>query len=216
MIIFFLLAMPAYAQDDFQVWSQVAVKMIDTKKFDLTTFADLRKGHDAEDVVLYFVSEKMAFDLWKYLSLGLNYTYLNSKVNNKVASRSEFKEQHRAEVEVNPHWGVGDWLKISVRNRVEFRWIEDNGSHNTRYRHRWTFTFPLKGMKALQAVYFNSELFYDQAKHEYNENRTVPLGLKFKINDKASFDLYYMIQSKGVSRNWSSNQVLGTLVSVSF
>jgi hypothetical protein len=215
-VYFFLLAGVAVAGDDFQTWTQVSVKTLDTKYVDLVTFADIRKFHDAGDLGLYFISEQLKFDFWKNFGLGLNYTYLESKVNNRIAGRSELKFQHRAEVEVIPRWTVGDWLKVDLRNRVEFRWIEDNGSHNTRFRHRLTLDFPLKKTGIVKSVYTSSEFFYDHAKHEYNENRTVPVGLSLKITDKTSLKVYHMIQSTASADNWRSNQVLGALVSTSF
>ncbi len=203
------------AEDDFQYWSQYSLKMIDTEKIDWSIYTEGRFYNDAKDVGLYLVSQKIKYDFFKHLSLGTNYTYLQFKTNNTVASRSEFKYQHRAELEINPHWSFGDVLKFDSRNRVEFRWIEDKGSYNTRSRHRLNFTFPIKNKRFLKGIYANSEFFYNIAENQYDENRSVPIGLNFKLNDKSSLKTFYMIQAKK-GTNWSSNQILGTLLSLKF
>ena len=216
MIVFTLfISSQAAARDDFQYWSQYSFKLYDGKKFDWITFGEFRVKEDAHKVGLYYISERLVFDLWEHLSLGFNYTYLNTRKTSSGIN-DDYKFQHRLEGEVNPHWDLTDWLKLHIRNRAEFRWIEDNGSYNTRLRQRWTFTVPVKSAGFLKSLYFGNEFIYNIAEHEYNENRTVPLGAQFTINDKTSFSLFYMIQSQKGTNDWSSNQILGTLVSVKF
>ena len=214
--ILFLFAEPLFARDDFQHWSQYLFKTIDTKYIDLFTWVDMRLKDDATTLTNAEVSEKAKFDFWKNLTLGLNYTYLNSKVSSRLAGRDEFKFTHRIEPEMTPHWKVGDWLNLEIRNRVEFRWIEDNGANNTRYRQKWTFDFPLKNILPVKSVYTGNEFFYDQKKHEYNEDWLTPLGVSFKVSDKTSFNVYYMIQLKKGIDDWSSSSVLGTVLSMAF
>ncbi|MCA9407990.1 MAG: DUF2490 domain-containing protein [Candidatus Omnitrophica bacterium] len=213
--LFFILNLiqPALARDDFQYWSQYSFKMYDGKFIDLVTFAELRMKEDTTKAGLYFISERLTFDYFKNFQMGLNYTYLNTR---KTTIDDDFKFHHRFELEGNPHWSLGERFKVKMRNRMEFRWIEDNGSHNTRYRQQWTLEYPLNKWKTIQSVYISSEFFYDIAKHEYNENRSVPLGMQFKINDKSALKVYYMIQSTKSSQEWGSNHILGTLISFKF
>ena len=215
-LLFFVFSSPCLARDDFQYRSLYTFKIIDTKKIDFSLFNQVRFFNDAQDVGFYSISPKLQYEWMKNMSLGLNYTYLQTKVFNKTAGREEFKFHHRVELDANPHFERGDWLKIQMRNRYEFRWIEDRGSWNPRFRHRTQVEFPLKNKLPLQSIYINSEFFYDIDKHVYNENWTTPLGFKFKINEKTSLSLYYMIQRIGVSNDWSSNQILGTHLLVNF
>lgn len=150
------------------------------------------------------------------MDFGLNYTYLQSRNTSSAATDDSYNRQHRAEIEVNPNWFPTDWLKVKMRNRVEFRWIEGQGSDNTRYRQRWMFDVPFKDQLPLKSIYASSEFFYDFAKNEYNENRSIPIGLNFKINKKLGGSLYYMVQSRKGTNDWSSNQILGTLISIDF
>lgn len=213
----FLLFFPAqsFGEDDFQYRQFLTLKLIDTKKIDLVLFNQLQVNHDAHDVSFYLISPQLKFDFWKNVQLGLNYSYVNVKVFNSAAGRDEFRFHHRLELELNPHWDIGEHLKISMRNRQEFRWIENNGSDNYRFRHRTNLEFPLKNVLPLQSIYTYSEFFYDFADHRYNENWTVPFGFKFKINEKSSISLFYMIQSR-LTDTWVSNEIFGMNLIVGF
>jgi hypothetical protein len=207
-----ILSSRGWAQDDFQTRELFTFKFMDTRKVDFLVFSQFRTQDNAKDFSFAHVSPQLKFDLWKNLSLGLNYSYLNIKVDD------EFKFHHRLELEADPHWEIGGespWLKIAMRNRYEFRWIEDQGSDNPRFRHRTQLDFPVKNAGALQAIFTNSEFFYDINDHRYNENWTVPFGMKFKVHPKASLSLFYMIQSK-LSSHWNTSQVVGSHVFINF
>ena len=213
--LFLFAAKNVWAKDDFQYRQLLTVKMADTEKVAFSVFSQMRMNHDAQDINFFLVSPQLKFDVWKNLALGLNYTYVNLKGFNPAAGRDEFKIHHRCELEVDPHWTLGDWLQIQTRNRYEFRWIEDQGSDNPRIRHRTNLEFPLKNVLPVQSVYMNSEFFYDVNDHRYNENWTVPLGVKFKVNKKTSLSIFYMIQSR-LTDDWTTSQILGTNVFVKF
>lgn len=215
-LLFVLFPGTATAGDDFQYWSQFNFKVVDTKYVDLNLFTEGRFVNDAQDNGLHLVSFKLSYQFFEHLDLGTNYTYLNVRTMNALSGDSEFKYQHRAELEVNPKWNFGDVAKFDNRNRVEFRWIEDNGSYNTRSRHRFRLTFPFKDNKWLKSVYVDSEFFYNFAEHTYDENRSVPLGLNLQLTDKVALQTYYMVQSRRGSQDWRSNQILGTLLSFKF
>jgi len=211
-----MLSHPAYGRDDFQYWSQLSLKAYQGEKFDVTLFSDARFMNDANKLGLYFFSPRLLYHYSKNLDFGLNYTYIQSRSTSSTAVDDSYNWQNRAEVEINPQWAPADWLKIKMRNRVEFRWIDAKGADNTRYRQRWAFTIPVKNSARIKSVYCNSEMFYDFKNRKINENRTIPAGMKFKVNDRMDLDVFYMIQSRKGSSDWSSNQILGTLVSIEF
>jgi len=217
LIVLFLFCLPTrgLAEDDFQYRQLLSLKVIDTKKVDLVFFNQMRLNHNAQDVSFYLMSPQLKFDFWKNLQLGLNYTHLNFKAFNAAAGREEFRFHHRLELEVNPHWDIGEHFKVSMRNRYEFRWIENIGSDRDRFRHRTNVEVPFKNVLPLQAIFANSEFFYDFVDHRYNENWTVPFGLKFKVNEHVNFSIFYMLQSR-VTDTWTSTQILGTHLMVNF
>ncbi len=64
----------------------------------------------------------------------------------------------------------------------------------------------------------DSEFFYNFSENTYDENRSVPLGLKFKLNDKLGLSLFYMVRSqKSLSTGeWTTSHVLGSNFSIQF
>ena len=214
LILSFLFISPAFAEDDFQYWSWYDIKLIDTEYVDFINHSQLRFFDDSSDFSLWFTSQRLRFDFFKHLGFGLNHTYIENEVN-RTTSKKQFKYQHRLELEINPRWTLNNFLKIKNRNRFEFRWIEDRGSNNTRFRHRWHLEVPIKQVESIKSIYANNEFFVDFKSREINENRAVPLGISFTTSEKTGFSIFYMIQSKKGSKDWSSNQVLGTKISLS-
>lgn len=212
--IFFLFSLlpttPAQARDDVRYWSEFLFKIAETEHVKFSLYTEGRFYDDISEDGLHLVSPKISYDVWKYVKLGTNYTFLQFK------SGGEYRYQHRAEVEINPQFPIGAFAKFSNRNRVEFRWIEDRGSDNTRSRHRFRLSFPIKSIKQLSSIYIDSEFFYNWSDHRYDENRSVPMGLSFNLSKKVKLNLFYMIQARKSSTSWSSNQILGTLAIFKF
>ncbi len=207
-------------EDDFAYWSQYTVALHDGEQIDLNLFFDFRFDHNAGNNDLNLASLQAKYDFIENISFGTNYTYILDKKYSSSSGNSEYFYQHRLELEANPYYKIGDWLKFDNRNRVEFRWIEDNGSYNTRSRHRLRFTLPLvKDLLPKQdGIYMDSEFFYNYAEHTYDENRSVPLGVKFKLSDQLGLSLFYMVRSQKSSSSgeWTTSQILGSNVSIKF
>ncbi len=210
------------AGNDTSSWTGVKVGLKKTEKVRLSLFSQYRTYHDLKDSQFYFSSLKLKYRALSHLDLGVNYTYINVKVNNTAAGRSEYKFQHRAELEGIPFWRLADWLILSIRNRVEFRWIEDQGSFNTRSRHNFKWTIPVKrlsdGWIVLKQVSMATEAFYNYANHRYEEQRTVPVSLRWRLFHAFDWEMYYLIQSRATVRNsdWFDNHVIGTNIFYSF
>lgn len=207
----------AMAEDDVQYWSQYSLKPLDTKYVDYVSYGELRLIDDVSDFSFWQTTQRLIFDLIPYLSLGTNYTFLEEQIINSKTKEKEFKYHHRFELEVNPYYEIKKWIhvKIKNRNRFEFRWIEDHGSDNGRFRQRWELEFPISKVPRVKSVYINNEFFVALNRQELNQNRAVPFGINFKICSKANLSVFYMIQSKKGAHDWSSNQIVGTHLSIS-
>ena len=210
----FLIFGPAWASDDTQSWSRLTLKTWQQGPWSLSTYGDLRLMDDVSESRLYLVSEQLKYRWLQNMDLGVNYTYLESKAR-RAWGPEEFKYQHRLELEANPGWSVWDRLMVKNRNRVELRRIEDQGSDNTRFRQLWELSFPLRDKAAFKSIYTNNEIFVDD-QGRINENWVIPLGAEFDINDKTSLKIFYMVQSRKGTADWSSNQIIGTHVVISF
>lgn len=207
---------PAGAEDDFQYWSRYSIKAVDTKHVDYINFWDIRFYPDAGRAGFWLTSQKLQFDFVKNISFVAAHTYIESRTVDSRTKDSEFKFQHRFELEANPYWQIKKWLKIISRNRIEFRWIEDKGSDNARFRQAWELETAVPDNPVLKSIYTGNEMFVDFNLHTINENWVTPIGLNLKICKKSSLKVFYMIQSKKGARDWLSNQILGTQVSIAF
>ena len=65
------------------------------------------------------------------------------------------------------------------------------------------FIFPLT-RSITKSFYVSNEFFYDFRNDKFNENRGIPFGLKFKLHDRASMKLFYMLQSKRSGDKWNT------------
>lgn len=205
-------AQPVRAADDFGSWHALSVKFLDTEKWTLSAFGQLRFRDDSSELFAYQLSPQVIYKVSPYLRLGMNYTYLPTK----PPGGDDFLDQHRWETEINPRWPVNDWLTLELRNRFELRWLEGRSDTNERSRHRPQATFRLKGLGPLESVFINNEFFYDYDAHRYNENRLVPLGLNFRVSDHVGFSTYYMLWSVRGGGQWNNAHILGTQLSLSF
>lgn len=215
LLFFFSAAILLFAEDDFQFWPRFSLKAIDTQWVDFVHYMELRLADHVSRPKFWQTGEKLQLSPWKYLGFALGYTYLEDKLTNSKTQETEYKFQHRLELEVNPQW-KSDWFSIFNRNRIEFRWIEDQGSDHPRYRQMWELEIPVKKVLFLKSIYANNEIFIDFNKRELTENRVTPAGITVRLHKNTQLKVFYMIQSKKGARDWSSNQVLGTHFVVSF
>lgn len=218
MILCLSLGSPVYGEDDFQYWSRYSLKLLDTRYVDFINYWETQFTNDASDLGTWFTSQKISFDPHRFLNLGINYTYLESDTLLTKPTRTEYRSQHRLELEITPKWQWKEWVRLMNRNRVEFRWIEGRGSDNGRYRQQWEAAFPLPKIKipAVKDIFISNEMFLDMNIEKINENRATPIGVTFKLFGKNTLKLFYLIQSKRGSRDWSSNQVLGSQVALAY
>jgi nucleoside-specific outer membrane channel protein Tsx len=202
------------AGDDFGGWHSASLKWLDTSYVDLVTVGQARFRDNHGEANAHLLSQKAVFKAHENLNLGLAYTWLPFKTG-----AGDWQDQHRIEIEANPHWTFAEVWTVSLRNRFETRWIEDRPETNERIRHRIRLRRALDGLGPLRGVYAGNEFFYDLDDHDYNQNRLIPLGLSFKLHEKVGFNLYYMIQSVKSGANtsdWDHLHVLGTHMSLSF
>jgi hypothetical protein len=206
LLILFLMPSSLLAGDDFQYWSRMQVKAIDTRYVDYINYWDLRFYEGASHLGFWQTSQKVQVDAFENLGFGAAYTYLEAE-----AGSSELKYQHRLELEALPRWKFGR-ININNRDRFEFRWIEGKGSDNGRFRQLWEFEFPFKAKSKPLAFYCSNEFFLDCKARTINENQVVPAGIVIPLSRRSSLKVFYMLQSRKKD-TWSSSHILGTHLS---
>lgn len=211
-LLVWLAATQARAEDDWQYWSRLNLKIHNGEKFDFALYSEGWFRDDAERLELFLISPRLTYHLHKNINLGLNYTYLGFR----GASLEDFLYQHRAEGEINPYWTFSNGIKFTTRNRFEYRWIENSGWNNTRMRNRFRLTFPTKGMGPMTSIFADTEFFYNFKKSRHEQQRTTPFGVNFKVTEPLGFQVFWLIHHVQGSSDWYSNQVLGTMFTYTF
>jgi hypothetical protein len=212
LFLIFSVTWSANAEDDLQYWSQYLFKVYSKDKVSVSFYSEGRLTDDLGRLGYYQFTPQVRYAVHKNLDFQLNCTYLETRNNNQ----NNFTHQARLEPEINPHFTFGNGLEVYFRNRMEFRSIEDKGSDNTRYRGRVRMTVPVKNIWRIRSVFADTELFYDFTENDHLEQRTIPFGLNLKLCDAADLQLFYMVQHRRDAQDWSSNQILGSMVTFKF
>lgn len=182
---------PARAQDeDFKAGTTSPCVNLDTQYVDLSLLGQFHLRDDASEHSYSFISQRFAFDMQPWLTLGANYTLLKSL---QPGTTDDWRDHHRLELEITPKWKATADRTFEFRQRFEARWIEDRDAVNYRTRHRAPATLNLHGLGPLTAIFAGDELFYDYTLDCISENRVVPLGLTFTLHEKAQLSLACML-----------------------
>ncbi len=194
--------------EDFRYWNWT---IIGTKVKDVrvSVLLDNRFKDNADDHYFRFASLKLSYPLHPNLTAGVNYSVYQLESKNFQA----WKDCRRLEFELNPKYGFENGVKLSLRNRVEFRDIEDKGTSNTRSRHRLKVFIAMDTrFEALQGFSASNEFFvnYDGSQNRWNENRFQPLGLIFKLSEQCQLGIFFMQQMKRKNADWTQTPALGT------
>ncbi len=152
----------------------------------------------------YLITPQISWQANEHLQAGMAYTLLG------VRDTAGFNNDHRLELELNPHWELADWVRLDLRNRLEVRFREGPGNGTERTRHRLQFSFPLYHTGALKSLFVNNEVFLDLDRHQYNQNRLTPLGVSIRLSEHSQMRVFYMLQSTRLRADWDHAHALGT------
>jgi hypothetical protein len=202
-----LLSVPeslAYGADDFLSKHRLSVSLWEQGDWEVQLHGETRWQENSTRLTEWLVTPQVYWKANEHWRFGLAYTHL------EIRNSSGFNNDHRLEIEADPHWKLAHWVNLDLRNRMEIRFREGPANGTERYRGRVQFTFPMEHMGPLHSLYANNEFFLDLDSHQYNQNRLTPLGLSFKLNDLAQFRIYYLLQSTRTHAEWEQGHTLGT------
>lgn len=203
------LVTPARA-DEWWAWSALEYWRSDTSK----AWIFLGNRLDADDgAYVQIVSPRFKHALLPWLDGGIGLSLLSIE-NTRTQDRFT---QFRPELELNPHFDLTPHLAIEFRNRMEWRWNEEEALTTHRLRNRIQLVWSLpRPVGPLTRVFANNECLTDLHRSQRSENRLIPLGLTFKAGSHADLDVFYMILSSRVNALWQHESVIGTYLRLSF
>jgi len=189
-----------------EYWQKLFLTMWKTESFQLGTFVRIDTDNHMVNIRSVQISEQMAFNVSKEFTFEFHYTYIHGHA---LVPHADWQWQHRLEIEGNRTFYFSNGNKISTRNRLEIRKLENNPVIQYRLRQLTMFTMPLeKGHLKLFSVY--NEVFYDLTHHRFTEDRLYPCQFTFAVNERVKIDLFFMMRYYFSASHWHRSAVLGT------
>ena len=211
-----LLSQPpvTWAKDDFQSWNTVEISKRISPQWELFFLPEIRIRDDASELFYHEYRQGVRWKPSTHLQVGLNYLFVRNQSVGKP------REEHTGELDVTPKATVAK-CNLSVRGRLALRTIQASaGEQEWQLRLMPKMAYPTRLAGHPITPYIADDAFYDYTRDAWNQNRvflgvTVPLGASWGA--EVSADCYYMLQhQRGSRRDWSSNHILGTRLSVNF
>ena len=200
--------------DEFQWRPGVSVRLLEAGKFELFTYNETwLVARDGLALDQYQLSARLRYHVHTNVALGLNYTYLDNQ--RQLPNGDElWQEQNRLEFEVVPRWEDRSGLRLSNRNRLEVRWIEDRPDENYRSRHLLEAGWPVKLPRPFSGTFSSAEVFYDWTRGRLTEWRLSPAGVDMRLCPRASLRVYYTWREVNSNDGWATSQVVWTVLNV--
>lgn len=193
-------------RDDFKTWQSLSAKIYDSDKLDALIYTETRIGNDFSRRELALINPILLYNPRPNLTLGINYTYLDVKPLTSCYSSS----QHWLAFEATPAFTLTRGIKVSARQRLEIRWIENQMEAVYISRHQFGLSVPIQGKERIKRFFASEEIFYDYNRNRFSENRAIPVGIGLKLTRNINLDIYGMIFSKCSSGGqWEHSYVLG-------
>lgn len=196
------------------MWNTWEVSKSLNASWDIFTHATTRTRDDASELFYHEYRQGVRWKADEHLLLGVNYLFVRDESSGKPL------EEHRGELDMTPRTTVGD-LKLSLRGRMALRTIQGSaGEEEWRFRLKPLVAYPLNITGRAVMASLGTDVFYDDTKHAWNQNRlSIGMGLPVGrvIGSQVNVGLYYMLQHKRSSAgDWGSNHVLGSKLSIKY
>ncbi len=203
-----------WAGDDFQMWNTIEIRKKLGSTWELFFRPEIRLRDNATKLFYHEFRQGVRWKPSKYLTVGLNYLF------SRNASSGKPLDEHTGELDITPKAALGP-LELSVRGRVALRTIQRSaGEQEYQIRLMPKIACPTQIAGHKVTPYVANDAFYDYTAKAWNQHRTY-LGLAIPLPQvkgvSPSLDLYYMLQQqRNVRKDWNSNHVLGTQLTVQF
>lgn len=198
------LAQAVLPDQDFQVWNETKVvipivKETDdngktTDKVSFLILGTLRLGQNRLFPVDRRIGVGLDIRLNKNFSISPSYYYRSGEEFRNVKDT-----EHRLRMEVNFE---NKWKTFGIkdRNRIEYR-IRHSRQDAVRYRHKFTFTVPVKqDGKELFGVFAADEQFYSLNANRWVRNE-FSAGVSRKLSSNLSAEFFYLRQDTRLVRS---------------
>jgi len=200
--------------DEFQWRPAASIRLLEAGRFELFAYGETwLVPRDRLELDQYQLSARLRYHAHTNVALGLNYTYLDNH-RRLPNGDSQWQDQDRLEFEVTPHWEHRSGLRLSLRNRIEVRWIEDQPDENYRTRHLLEAGWPVKLPHPFTGAFSSAEVFYDWTRGRLTEWRVSPAGVDIRLCPRTSLRLYYTWRETEPLGVWTTSHVVWTVLNL--
>lgn len=213
-VVFVSAAGVCWARDDFQSWNTIELSKRLGPQWEVFFLPEIRLRDDAGEFFYHEYRQGVRYKPSKHWHVGLNYLFVRNESSGKPL------EEHTGELDLTPKTTLGP-LEVSLRGRLALRTIQGSaGEQEWQFRVMPKLAYPTRFAGHKFTPYVADDLFYDYTRDAWNQNRVflglaVPTGKA--LGAETTVDVYYMVQSQlGKRRDWSSNHIVGTKLSVRF
>lgn len=198
----------AYKDGDFQVWNTDIEEFKVDKDAKIVLEEEFRWGGSAKEFYYQHYDLGFFYSLQKHLVLGGGYRHVLSK------SKGKFLVENEPYISAILLWDF-EGFKFDDRSRLEYNHF-DYKDDNWRYRNKLTVKFPWKFTKFEIQPYLADEIFilFDDSQR-LNQNRFFS-GIGMVITKNLKGEIYYMLQSLKNSSQWTTANVLGAKLKLTF
>jgi hypothetical protein len=198
----------AFNNRDFQYWNTESLSYKINKDWKIGVEEELRFGDNVNDFYYEHTDAGITYlGLAEWIDLGINYRLIFEE------KKGNWQYENRPHGNVTLKYSF-EGFKFSDRNRIEYRDKED-GKDGWRYRNKFTIKHPIKVEKFEFSPYVADEIFMDFVEEKLDRNRLYA-GIDCKILKNLGLDIFYLWQASEKDGSWTSYNVLGTKIKLSF
>lgn len=208
LLLFFAKNCFAFENGDLQYWLISSMETKIQKSWKLKVFEELKFSKDGNG--LYVQNSDIGLNysgLAKWLDIGANYRLEFEKKNGKwyYENRPYFNVTFK---------GSLNNFKISNRSRLEYR-DKEISKDGWRYRNKTTLKYPITIKNFTLSPYIADEVNADFIVCAINRNRLY-VGFTFKGMDHLNLDFFYLWQTTASNNKWTTYNIVGTQIKLSF
>lgn len=192
---------------DWQYWNTEEIEYKFADKWKAKLEQELRFGDGMGKLFYEHTQAGVAYDLEKWLNVGVFYRGIFENVKNKWL----YEARPLGDVTVKQTWMGFD---LEDRNRLEYRFLE-NREDMWRYRNRIMLKLPWKFTAWEFRPYTSNEFFIYFNEEGYAQNRMYG-GIEFKPFKHVKAEIFYMWKASKKSTGWIDNNIFGTKIKISF
>ena len=202
-----LLCVAGAAADDGQYWNKLTLQHNLNSKWETHLALHSRVVNNFSDPRVYYTAPGFLFHLSQRFAFGLNYKLQRVKV------KSGWTNEHRIEIQPLLAKWTWDKLRLSWRNRLEYRNIE--GAVEWRLRERLELKRALNWRGVEFSPFLAEEVFYSFRMGDFDQNR-LSLGIAKKITSALTLDVFYMHKRNNRRGSQFSEHILETDFKINF